>query len=124
MHPGGNWLLFSVTYGISPLIAKPLSHVYLSNQPIPHFLDGLLNGRAASDLRPMLDNPVVLTGRLHHLPPFPDTVRTGLFDIDILACLASPDGPKRVPVIGGGERNDVDGFVFQKLSYIGITDRS
>src|SRR6266850_7651267 len=101
MHPGWNWLLFSVTNGISPLIAKAFGHVHLSNQPLPHFLDGLLNGCAASDLRPMLDNPAILTGRLHHFPPLPDTVRARLFDIDILACLAGPDGPKRMPVIGG-----------------------
>ena len=47
-------------------------------------------------------------------------MRAWLFDVDILARLAGPDGHQRVPVIRRGDRNGVDGFVFHDAARIGV----
>jgi hypothetical protein len=83
-----------------------------------------LNGWATPDLRPVLDNTVIFARRFDHLSPFPDAVGAGFFYINIFARLAGPDGSQRVPVVGRGERNGIDGFVLQKFSDVGIAHRS
>jgi hypothetical protein len=75
-------------------------------------------GRAL--LRPGLYDTVVLAGGLDHLTAFPDIMRDGLFDIDVLACLTSPYRYKRMPVVGRRRGNSVDAIVFQQLANVNI----
>ena len=65
-----------------------------------------------------LDNPIVFAGRLHHLPPFPDVVRSGLLHEDVLAGLAGPDSGQGVPVVGGGDDDGVDVLVIKDPAHI------
>ena len=51
---------------------------------------------------------------------FPDVVRDGLFDVNVLAGLHRPDRGQRVPVVGGGDRDRVDLFVFEDAAHVGV----
>ena len=54
------------------------------------------------------------------LPAFPDVVRDGLLDVDVLAGLAGPDGVEGVPVVGRGDGDGVDVLVLQQLADVDI----
>ena len=45
-------------------------------------------------------------------------VANGLFNVGIFACLHRPDTRERVPVIGGGRADQIDGFVVERLTHI------
>jgi len=47
-------------------------------------------------------------------------MRAGFFDVDIFAGLAGPDGHERVPVIGSGDGDGVDVFVFEEPANIDV----
>src|SRR5262249_7974807 len=59
-----------------------------------------------------LANLVVLAGRFDDPPAFADVVADRLLNVDILAGLQRPDGGQGVPVIGRGDRDDVNVLVF------------
>ena len=111
-----------MTYGISPLVAEPLSHVKLADDPLFHFLDGFLDSRTAADLGAVLNDAMIFSCRFHHLASFPDIVRTRFFYVHVFARLASPDGTQRMPMIGSSERNGINGLIFQELSDVCKTD--
>src|SRR5439155_8103744 len=52
------------------------------------------------------------------LPPFPPVVRAGLFDVNVLAGLATPDGHQRVPMVRRRNRDRVDGFIVEELPHV------
>src|SRR5207249_4129711 len=60
-------------------------------------------------------------GRLNDLAALPDVMGDGLLDIDVFACLNGPDGRQRMPVVGRGDGDHVDGFILQQLSDVGET---
>ncbi len=60
----------------------------------------------------MLDDATVLLGGLHQFTSFVDIVGKRLFDVNVLARLAGPDGHETVPMVGGGHGNDVYFLVF------------
>ncbi len=72
----------------------------------------------------MLDHAVVFAGRRHDLAGFEDVMRARLFDVDILAGLAGPDRSERVPVVGGGQGDGVDGLVLEQLAVVGVGSRA
>ncbi len=73
---------------------------------------------ARAALCSMLDDAVVLPGRLHHLPAFEDVVRSRLLDVGILARLAGPDHTQGVPVIGRREGHRVDRGVIEQATHV------
>ena len=79
-------------------------------------LHGFLHGHRGADLAALLHHAVVLARRGHNLLGLENIVRAGLFDVHVLAGLAGPDGHQGVPVIGRGDGDGVDGFVFQQLA--------
>src|SRR5262249_37248078 len=79
----------------------------------------LVSARAAAALlRTMLHHPAVAAGWLDAAPPLVDVVAEGLFDVDVLACLAGPDRDERVPVIRRGDGDDVEVLVVQGPSNV------
>ena len=54
---------------------------------------------------------------------FEDVVRARLLDVDVLACLAGPDGRQRVPVVRRRDRHDVDVLALEHLAVIRVHGR-
>jgi hypothetical protein len=112
-------LFFGFANGIAALVAESLGHINVTDHTFPQQLDGFLNRLAATDLRPMLHNPAILASGFDHLTAFEDIVRGGLFYVHILAGLASPDGPQRMPMIGCRKGDHIDGLVIKNPAYVG-----
>ena len=68
----------------------------------------------------MLDDPVVLLGRLDHLAAFEEIVAAWLLNVDILPRLTGPDRGKRVPVVWRGDADDVDVLAVEDFSEVGL----
>ena len=66
--------------------------VDLSELPLVQVLDRLGQAGLRAVMRADLDDAVVLRGRLDHLASLPHRARHRLFDVDVLAGLAGPDG--------------------------------
>ena len=75
---------------------------------------------AGAALGAVLDDAVVFAGGLDALAAFEDVVAAGFLDVDVFAGLASPNGDEGVPVVGRGDGNGVDAFVFQELADVGV----
>ena len=75
---------------------------------------------AGAALGAVLDDAVVFAGGLDALAAFEDVVAAGFLDVDVFAGLASPDGDEGVPVVGRGDGDSVDVFVFQELADVGV----
>jgi hypothetical protein len=63
--------------------------------------------RSRPVLRSHIDNPVVLSGRVHHRPALANRQRSGFLDIHVLAGFTSHDCRNRVPVIRSGDVHGV-----------------
>ena len=72
----------------------------------------------------MLANSLVLFHGFDEFAAFKSIVRAGLFYVDIFSSLAAPDGHERVPVIGSGDGNGVNFFIFEKFANVPISFRS
>src|SRR4051812_33716613 len=71
---------------------------------------------AAPALRAMLDDPAILGGCLDAFSPLVGIVANRLFNVDVLARLAGPDGDQRVPMVTGGDRDHVEGLIFKDFA--------
>jgi hypothetical protein len=60
----------------------------------------------------------VLAGHFDHAPALDKVVRSRLFDVNVLAGLAGPDGGQRVPVIRGGNGDRGDVLVLQDAANV------
>src|SRR5207302_3497290 len=72
--------------------------------------------RATAALGAMLDDPLLLAGKLGGDAAFVDVVAARLLDVDVLLRLAGPDGHQSVPVVGRGDRDGVEAAVLQRLA--------
>ncbi len=103
----------------TPFVAYTSGHVHIiADKPILQFADALLESGIAAQLCAVLDDPSVFLGGLDHFAAFKNIVGHRLFDIDVLARLARPDGCQRMPMIGRGNGQRVNIVVFQYLAYI------
>ena len=103
---------------VAPLVAEAAGKVDVANQPVTHLLHAFDNGLAGAAVGAVLHDAVIFFHRAQQLLAFPDVVAHGLFAVNVLARLAAPDGLQRVPVIGRGNGDRVNGFVFQKLAQV------
>ena len=69
-------------------------------------------------MRTHLNDPLVLAHGLDHALAFHDVVTVRLFDVDVFAGLASPDGAERMPMVRRGDRDDVDVFVVEDAAKV------
>src|SRR5207253_10587248 len=69
----------------------------------------------ATTLRAVLDDAVVLAGRLERDRAFMDVVAGRLLDVDVLAGLAGPDRHEGVPVVGRRDGDGVKVLVVERL---------
>ena len=74
-------------------------------------------------LEPCRDDALVLSRGLGHLSAFIDRMRDGLFDVDMLAGLAGPDGQQRVPVVGRGRDDCIDVLAVEHGPQVGCRER-
>ncbi len=118
VDPRGHRFLVGVSDGVPPFVAKPARKVDVSNQAVPHLLHSFDNRLAGAAVRAVLHNPVVLLDGAQQLPAFPPVVGERLFDVDVFARLAAPDGLQRMPVVGRGNGNRVNGFVLEQLAQV------
>ena len=65
-------------------------------------------------MRAVLDDAAVLLGRANQLASLPQVVRTGFFDVHVLAGLTCPNRHQRVPMVGRGNRHRVDRLVVEQ----------
>lgn len=98
--------------------AVAFAHQQLAIFAALHGGDHLGFAVAAAVLRAVLHDTVVLLGRFDALATFEHVVANRLFNIHILAGLAGPNGNQRVPVIGGGNGDRVEVFVFECFAHI------
>ena len=66
----------------------------------------------------MLNDPIAFSRHLYRDSPLIEDLTAWFFDINILSRLAGPTRHQAMPMIGGGDRNHINIFVFQCLSYI------
>lgn len=83
-----------------------------------HIGNRLLEARARPGLRAALADPPQVAGPAGHFATFPDVVRDGLFDVHVLAGLHRQDRDQRVPVVGRGGRDAVDGGIIEGLAEV------
>src|SRR5437762_1575208 len=83
-------------------------------------VEHLAQESARTILSAYLDHAAVLSGRRHHLLPFPKVVRKRLLDINILAGLTGPNRRQRMPVIGQGDDHRVDRFVVENPAEVAV----
>ncbi len=67
----------------------------------------------------MLHDAVIFLRRRHELPALENVMRAGLLAVHVLAGLARPDTDQRVPVVGRGDRDGVDGLVLEEFPDVG-----
>src|SRR6185437_5381523 len=77
-----------------------------------------LQAGAAAALRTGLTDAIILASRLDDAATFADIVADRLFDIHIFAVLQRPNSGESVPVIGRGDGDDVDVFVFDDFANV------
>src|SRR5262249_50628444 len=71
-------------------------------------------------LRSDLDHAIVLARGLHHLATLITIVARGLFDIDILTGLASPDCGEGVPVVRSRNGNGGGIFLLEQSAHVAV----
>ena len=91
-----------------PLVAQRVGHLHRADLPTLHEVDRVSHPGHAAALRAHLAHPPELAGPLRHHASFLDGVTQGLLDVDVLAGLHRPDAHEGVPVVGRGDRDDVD----------------
>jgi hypothetical protein len=106
-----------VSRGLKPQATRG---VKLADAAFVQELDRRLDSRVAAALQADGDDAVVFARGLDHLAPFPDGVRRGLLDVNILACLAGPDRGERVPVIGRGDGDGVHRLIVEHTAQVGL----
>ena len=113
--PSGLWPM-----DLRRLKQRPLRQVDLADHAFVQQLHRLDLVRRAAALRADLHHALVFARGLDHLLPFEDVVAGGLFDVDVLAGLAGPDGGERVPVVGQRHGDGVHVLVGEDLPHVGI----
>jgi len=58
----------------------------------------------------------VLIGNLHQHFPFARIMTARFFHLNIFPCLQTHDGRRRMPMVGGGNRQSVKIFLFEQFS--------
>ena len=111
----GRQTVFGHPVRIAGLEAESAGHEYLSDAAIVQELDGLDDIVGGAVIHPDLNSDVVLARRLDHLPAFPDIVGDRLFNVNMFAGLARPDGCQCMPVVGHDDRYGIDFLVVQDL---------
>ena len=91
--------------------------------PLPHPFHRLPQRRVRSTLAALLDDAVVFARGGNDLLRFEHVVGARLLDVDVLPCLARPDGLQRVPVVRRGDRHDVDVLALEHLAKVGVDRR-
>ena len=117
---GGNGFLRSVADRRAPLVAERASHVDIADGAVAQMMNGFEHAGIGARLAAVLANAIVLFYGADELAAFKGVVRAGFFDVDIFAGLAGPDGHERVPVIGRGDGDGVDIFVFEQLANVDV----
>src|SRR5262249_3338131 len=105
---------------VAPFETKPAGHIYVADHALPQLLHGFAQRDGRTAVRAVLDDAVVFARGGDELLAFPITMRAGLFDINVLAGLASPDAHQRVPVIRRGDRDGVNRLVFEQLANVNV----
>ena len=90
------------------LVAQRVGEFHRADLAARHKIDHLPHPRHAAALGPHLADPAELSRPVDHDPPLLHVVAAGLLDVDILAGLHRPHGHEGVPVVGGGDRDDID----------------
>jgi hypothetical protein len=92
----------------------------LAKVSVAYPLNALSNAAAGTALGARLNNAIVFACSEDSLTAFPNLMRNGLFDVDILARLDGPNGTERMPVVRSGKSNRVDIFVVEQLADIRV----
>jgi hypothetical protein len=69
-------------------------------------------------LEACLNYSIILVGGFEHFSTFPDIVRTGFFDVNVLAGLTGPYSGEGVPVVGRGNNYRIYIFVVERSSKV------
>src|SRR4051794_19026222 len=84
-------------------------------------IESLRQKCARAILGPDLDHAVIFFRRSHHLLPFPEIMGKRLFNVNVLAGLTRPDRRERMPMVGQGDHDGIDGLVIHHLAQVGIS---
>ena len=123
VHAGGDLRDRRAADGVAPLVAQSAGQVHIADRAIAHLLHGVLQRRRRPALRTLLHDAIVLARRGHNLFRLEDIVRARFLDVHVLAGLAGPDGHQGVPVVGRGDRDRVNRFVFEQFPKVGVNLR-
>jgi len=105
--------------GGPPLEADAAGHVDLADHALGELRHRLADRRRAAALRAVLAHPLVLSGGGDQLPAFPDVVRAGLLNVNVLARLDRRDGDQRMRMVGRGDAHRVDVRIFHEPAVVG-----
>ena len=96
-----------------PLVAQRVGHLHRADLSALHEVDRVAHPAHAAALRAHLAHAPELAGPLRHHASFLDGVTARLLDVDVLTGLHRPDAHQGMPVIGRGDRDDVDVFAIE-----------
>jgi hypothetical protein len=103
---------------VSWLVAQALGHIYIPQSSIMEKFHSLLDIAVGAALEADGYNTLVLAGRFNHFATLPDIMGAGLFDVDVLSCLAGPYSEKGVPMVGGSGGDGVDIFIIKDAAKV------
>ena len=91
----------------------------LTDRPLSNSLNRVLDESRTATLRSDLTNTVEAMNGVDDPSPFQDVVRTGFFEINVLAGLAGQHGSRRMPMIRCCDGDGIDGLIIQYPPEIG-----
>ncbi len=103
----------------APLDVPAFGDHHVTDDPVAQQLHGVDHHRGAAALSAVLHQCLIASGCLDQQPPLADVVRDRLLDVDVLAGIAGQDRGDRVPMIGRGDHDRIDGLVIQHPPQIG-----
>ena len=115
-----NGFLRSVADRRAPLVTERAGHVDIADGAVAQMMNGFEHAGVRARLAAVLANAVVLFYGSDELAAFKGVMRAGLFDVDVFAGLAGPDAHERVPMIGSGDGDGIDVFVFEQLANVDV----
>ena len=92
-----------------------------TDQAVVNFLDDLVQGDRTPGLVSHLDQQAGIPLFGHEQVSLGGIVATGFFDVDVLAGVEGHHGHGRVPVVGRGDDDGVDGFIVEEAAEILIS---
>src|SRR5579864_3118438 len=97
----------------SVLIMDASGHINVAYNSFAQGLNRPADVTARAPLRASLYQAPIFSRSRYHLRARKEIMANGLFDIDVLSSLTSPDSRERMPEVAGGDSHGINVLVFE-----------